>query len=743
MKKRNKKIAIFHPYLNSYCLGGGGENLIFKMCEYLKADLWVGSVDFKSWGEKFAQKDDFVKKLWNKKFDFHYLHQEFTFYNYKLFFFKHIFQLLAFLKRFFFMRFSFKVKKMSQYDMVIFSYGNIFFLPRRLKKCKKLIYMHSPIRKLFDQYLFFLASQPIILKPIYGFIKLITKKIIIKDLQTIDKIIANSQNTKNRLKKFLDFEADEVIFPGLESKKFTYHSQGDFFLSYGRLDNFKRIELIVDAFTKMPDKKLVVCSHGPLAEKIKKKCSATQNIQFLGKVSDKKLKELLSKCIAGIYIPIDEDAGITQLEIMASGKPVIGVKDGGLIETVIHNKTGILLPKEVTEQDIISLIQKTEAKKFSQMKKNCQQQATKYDYIHFYQKLEKVLESNDKIKICFISLRSDSGGSPVHLYDLLRRIKKKIECYSASPLDKPFGEKFQSLSKEHFPLQHRYFSFVSFFKLLFFLKKRNIKILHSHGRGAGIYSRFLKIFSFKVIHTFHGIHKESNIKLFVDKYLKYLTDLFILVSDSELRDAERLNQTIQNKSIIIYNGLDIVNANQLFQKKKLKTKTLTIGARGRICYQKGFDILLDYIALFEKKNKIKFSLLIAGEGILKNKIRKKINALNLQKSVQLIGHVHNSYSFLSNIDVYVSTSRWEGTIPYTIMEAMYCNCPLVISNVIGNEELKKFIPDSLFNLNDYQSFEKVLLQKIKQKRINSRSIILKDFNADTMAQKTIKVYSKI
>ena len=345
-------------------------------------------------------------------------------------------------------------------------------------------------------------------------------------------------------------------------------------------------------------------------------------------------------------------------------------------------------------------------------------------------------------KICLIILRSDSGGASQHLQDLLIRINKKIECYSASPLDEPFGEKFKSLSKEHFSLQHRYFSFISFFKLVFFLKKRNIKILHSHGRGAGIYSRFLKIFGFKVIHTLHGIHKENNLKLFFDKLLKYFTDQFILVSNSELKDAVLLKQIIKNKSTIIHNGIDIEKANLLFPKKKLKKKILTIGSIGRICYQKGFDILLDYIALFKKKNEIKFSLLIAGNGELKKTITQKINSLSLQKNVILVGEVHNSYDFLANLDIFISTSRWEAAISYTIMEAMYCNCPLVISNVIGNEELKRFIPDSLFNLNDYQSFEKVLLQKIKQKRIDGKSIILKYFNANKTAKKTIKVYSK-
>lgn len=743
---KKKKIAIFHPYLNKFCLGGGGENLIFRMCENLKADLWIGSIDFKTWGKHLSTKDDFVKKLWSNKFKFEYLHKEFSFYNNNFFFLKHTFKLISFFKRFFFLRFSFLAKKLNQYDIVIFSYGNVFFLPHRLKKCKKIVYMHSPVRKLFDQYEYFLKTQPLLLKPIYILIKLIAKRAILKDLKSIDRIITNSENIKKRLKRFFNLSADEVIFPGVESKFFNYHSQGDFFLSYARLDRLKRVSLIVDAFAKMPEKKLIICSHGPLAKEIKQRCSSLKNIEFLGKLSEKKLKELVGKCIAGIYIPIDEDAGITQLEIMSAGKPVIGVKDGGLLETIIDKKTGFLLPKNITEKDIINLVQKTSKKKFAKMRQQCQQQGKKYDYRYFHQKLnyalDKIYLARQKNKICLLTLRSDSGGAPQHLHDLLIRINKKIDCYVATPLNEPFGNKFKSLAKKHFSLKHRYFSFLYMMKLYYFLKNNNINLIHSHGRGAGIYSRLLKVFGFKVIHTFHGIHKENIFKISVDFFLKYLTDQFIFSSNSEVKKAIKFKQTIKKKSIVINNGINLQKAKELFPKKNNKKNTLTIGTLTRLSYQKGFNFLLDYIFLFKKKHSIDFNFLIAGEGEFKQKIINKINYLNLQDCVRLVGHKKNSYEFLASLNIFVSTSFSEAAIPYSVMEAMYCNVPLVISEVSGHEEIKKYIPDSLFKLKSFESFEKVLLDKINnyQKKINSRKIILNNFNADKTAEKINSLY---
>ena len=68
-----------------------------------------------------------------------------------------------------------------------------------------------------------------------------------------------------------------------------------------------------------------------------------KNIKFVGIISDTHLKDLLSRCIATIYIPIDEDFGMSPVESMAAGKPVIGVAEGGLLETIVHKETGFLL----------------------------------------------------------------------------------------------------------------------------------------------------------------------------------------------------------------------------------------------------------------------------------------------------------------------------------------------------------------------------------------------------------------
>lgn len=382
MPKEKKKIAIFHHFLKGDCKGGG-EKLILQMREHYGADLWVGGVDLEAWGKHLVDEDDFAKQTWDPRFRFEYLHKES-----KLPIWKHV-------KRQLFFLFSPKVKKLKEYDIVIFSYGNVAFVPGRVgAKPKKIVYCHTPPRAFADQYKELLKSKS---KLLYPFIKMFKKWITWqyqRDMSQMDYIISNSENIKGRLKKHMNIDADQAIFPAVDTNRFKHKGQKDYYLSYARLENLKRIKMIVGAFAKMPDKKLVVCSGGPLASWVEKEIKERRlkNITFEGRVSDQRLEELVGNCIAGVYIPIDEDAGITQCEIMSAGKPVIGVKDGGLIETIIDKKTGILLPKNITEKDLIEGVRWMSKDKAKKMRKDCEKRAAEFDQKEFFKKFDKVLK---------------------------------------------------------------------------------------------------------------------------------------------------------------------------------------------------------------------------------------------------------------------------------------------------------------------------------------------------------------
>lgn len=124
---------------------------------------------------------------------------------------------------------------------------------------------------------------------------------------------------------------------------------------------YKRMDLIVDAFSQMPDKKLVVIGDGPEMKKIKEK--ATSNIEILGYQSDTIMKEHMQKAKAFVFAA-EEDFGITPVEAQACGTPVIAFGKGGALETVIefgkNNPTGLFFNKQST-LEIMNAVNKFEA----------------------------------------------------------------------------------------------------------------------------------------------------------------------------------------------------------------------------------------------------------------------------------------------------------------------------------------------------------------------------------------------
>ncbi|NQU83643.1 MAG: glycosyltransferase [Parcubacteria group bacterium] len=161
----------------------------------------------------------------------------------------------------------------------------------------------------------------------------------------VDNFIANSHTVQKRIKKYYARESD-VINPPVEAQKFSVaDNTNNFYLIGGRLVPYKRYDIAVQAFSKLGIP-LKVFGTGPEYEKLKK--MAKSNVEFLGKVSDEKKSELYKKCIAFLN-PQEEDFGITALEAMASGRPVIAYKKGGALETIIPNVTGEFFDEQTWE----------------------------------------------------------------------------------------------------------------------------------------------------------------------------------------------------------------------------------------------------------------------------------------------------------------------------------------------------------------------------------------------------------
>lgn len=212
-------------------------------------------------------------------------------------------------------------------------------------------YMHTPIRYAWDLYHQYLYESGLNhgLKGILA--KYFLHKIRLWDVSTanrVDHYIANSHYIARRIKKAYGKSSD-VIYPPVDIDKFALReSKSDFYLTASRMVPYKKIDLIVEAFSQT-DKKLLVIGDGPDMGKIKSK--ASKNIELLGFADDKTMADLMGQAKAFVFAA-EEDFGITPVEAQACGTPVICFGRGGALETVREDISGLYF----MEQNIRELL---------------------------------------------------------------------------------------------------------------------------------------------------------------------------------------------------------------------------------------------------------------------------------------------------------------------------------------------------------------------------------------------------
>jgi len=171
--------------------------------------------------------------------------------------------------------------------------------------------------------------------------------------QKVDYFVANSQETARRVKKFYRRNST-VIYPPIEveSQKSKVKSSGNYFLSVGRLTYSKRVDLAIEACNKL---KLPLKIVGTGKEETYLRSIAGPTVEFLGSVSDDELARLYEGSKALIFCALDEDFGMVPVEAMAHGTPVIALAQGGVIETVVDGKTGVLFFEPTMESLVRAL----------------------------------------------------------------------------------------------------------------------------------------------------------------------------------------------------------------------------------------------------------------------------------------------------------------------------------------------------------------------------------------------------
>ncbi len=333
--------------------------------------------------------------------------------------------------------FAFKSFDFSGYDVIIVSQTGAYF-PNSLNKgsARLVTYTHTPPRYLYG---YKTARDLTKNKFIYLFATIANhflRMVDFKASQNVDKFIANSQEVKARIEKFYRREAI-VIYPPVEiNSKFKVKSlklKKDYYLSGGRLARAKGIDIIIDAFIKNK-KPLKVFGRGfaGYEKELKKRAGyssseadrhsgdeqredtrikegswssqddnrgssrkRSNNIEFVGEVSDEKKFELMKNAKAFVFASYDEDFGITPVEAMGVGTPIIAFRSGGVKETVIDGKTGVFFD-ENTPEALNSAIEKFETLSLSkgeEMRNNCVERAQKFSAKEFDRRIKEIVEN--------------------------------------------------------------------------------------------------------------------------------------------------------------------------------------------------------------------------------------------------------------------------------------------------------------------------------------------------------------
>ncbi|HMU41926.1 MAG TPA: glycosyltransferase [Ignavibacteriaceae bacterium] len=365
--------------------------------------------------------------------------------------------------------------------------------------------------------------------------------------------------------------------------------------------------------------------------------------------------------------------------------------------------------------------------------------------------------TGQKIKILLVTSRADYGGGPEHVFRLLSGLKNDFDFFVACPFEEPYFEKYQNnvLLQKMISIPHRKFTFSDLSRIKSFILKNDIQIIHSHGKGAGIYSRILAgLTNTKCIHTFHGVHinqyngLSKTVYKIIERFLKKRTNAFVSVSQSEYESVLKNKFADKNKLHVIENGVAIPDVS--INENVFYTKPLLITSITRFDYAKNSSLvinILDHLAKTNSPDQFKF--IFIGKGPEEYSIKIKLKEKKLSSYVEFTGNLSNPEEILNKSFCYVSTSRWEG-LPLGMLEAMAIGLPCIATNVTGNRDIViNQVNGFLFNLTEPQMAANYLtklsddLNLWRKFSTNARNLTIEKYSLGSMLEKTKNLYEEI
>lgn len=360
------KVAIVHDWLTSM---GGAEPVVLEISRLFPDAPIYTSVYDKNSAAAFADKDvrtTYLQKILPKSVRY-----------------KHT--LWPVLRAF-----AFRKLDLSEYDVIISSSSAEAKAVRKKPGAIHICYCHTPTRYYWSHYeefkreFHFGILTPLIRPTIPIFVRWMRKKDL-RAAKGVDHFIANSGVTKKRIKQYYGRDS-VVVHPPVDTKRFigknTVDREG--YILWGRHVPYKRFDLAIEACNRLGTK-LTIVGDGPDTQRLKKLAGPT--VVFTGRISDEDLEQL-ARSSKGFLFPNEEDFGISAVEALAAGLPVIAYKKGGALDIVEDGVTGIFFENQ-TVDSLIAAIQKRELTEFSY--NTLVQRSKRFDKLLFQTKIRKLI----------------------------------------------------------------------------------------------------------------------------------------------------------------------------------------------------------------------------------------------------------------------------------------------------------------------------------------------------------------
>ncbi|WBF66191.1 glycosyltransferase [Desulfovibrio subterraneus] len=358
-----------------------------------------------------------------------------------------------------------------------------------------------------------------------------------------------------------------------------------------------------------------------------------------------------------------------------------------------------------------------------------------------------------KLNVLHITASSKIGGGPEHIWQLVRNTEEDVRSFIAAPDRRPYGDRFIDLvGKERvLTIPQRSFSLSSLWELIRFIKRNRIDIIHSHGKGAGLYARLAAFITGTCcVHTFHGIHLPKGAFLRIaytnlERILCTISKMCITVSDGEKALAGKLNFSPRKLKTIL-NGVNVGEE----IPERIPTAPFKLVHVSRFDPVKNSKWLIQLAKAMDEAGMLKqCRFVLVGDGEERATMEQEVQQAGLSYAFEFAGMQPSVLPFFENAGCLISTSLREG-LPLAVLEAQAAGVPCIVTNVVGNAEaIEDGKTGFLYPLRDEKAAMQCISELINNQAlwsnmcINAHRRALEHFSSKQMSANTLSVYFEL